>query len=85
MTHLHIPTSVALLKSSHTMCEMCVGILDRHKWLQTAHPFAREDVVAFKTSPCFVDHLSEMFGPLLSGRHLHVYAVLVLSASVSPC
>ena len=35
--------------------------------MQAAYPLGASSVVAFKTSPCFVDHLWELFGPLLLG------------------
>lgn len=43
------------------------GILNRVEWMQRAYPMTQHDVIAFKTSPCFVDHLLEMFAPLLTG------------------
>jgi hypothetical protein len=38
--------------------------------MQQAYPFLPGDCVAFKTSPCFVDSLWEIFGPLLAGAPL---------------
>ena len=43
------------------------GIFNRISWMQKSYPMVQQDVVAFKTSICFVDHLWEMFVPLLSG------------------
>ena len=43
------------------------GILNRVAWMQRAYPMTQHDVIAFKTSPCFVDHLWEIFMPLLTG------------------
>ena len=55
--------------SSSQACLPYVGILNRVKWLQQHWPLEKADIVAFKTSTAFVDHLWEMFGPLLSGEN----------------
>ncbi|KAK9818648.1 hypothetical protein WJX74_008470 [Apatococcus lobatus] len=43
------------------------GILNRCNWMQAAYPLKQQDVVAFSTSPCFVDSVWQIFGPLLAG------------------
>jgi len=43
------------------------GLLNRVEWAQQAFPLRTTDVVAFKTAPCFVDSLWEIFHPLLAG------------------
>lgn len=48
------------------------GILNRVAWMQRVYPMTQHDVVAFKTSPSFVDHLWEMFAPHLTGNGLAV-------------
>ncbi|KAK9853087.1 hypothetical protein WJX84_002143 [Apatococcus fuscideae] len=42
------------------------GILNRCNWMQAAYPLKQQDVVAFSTSPCFVDSVWQIFGPLLA-------------------
>ncbi|KAL4447298.1 hypothetical protein ABPG77_007331 [Micractinium sp. CCAP 211/92] len=48
------------------------GVLNRCRWLEGALPFQPDDRVAFKTAPCFVDSIWEVFGPLLAGVPLLV-------------
>ena len=48
------------------------GIFNRVYWMQKAYPMVQQDVVAFKTSTCFVDHLWEMFAPLLTGNDCYI-------------
>ena len=51
------------------------GVLNRCAWMQSSFPLrARRDVVALKTSPCFVDSVWELFGPLLAGATITVIA-----------
>ena len=57
------------------------GILNRVAWMQSSYPMTQHDVIAFKTSPCFVDHIWEMFAPLLTGM---VYAVSLAKTDIPP-
>ena len=43
------------------------GILNRCSWMEASGYLRAGDRVAFKTSPCFVDSIWEVFGPLLAG------------------
>ncbi|GAB4818312.1 hypothetical protein N2152v2_005358 [Parachlorella kessleri] len=49
------------------VCGTEQGVLNRCAWMQRAYPFHADDRVAFRTSPCFVDSIWEIFGPLLAG------------------
>ncbi|KAK9862387.1 hypothetical protein WJX84_006241 [Apatococcus fuscideae] len=48
-------------------CGSQQGILNRCDWMQTEYPLQPKDVVAFSTSPCFVDSIWQIFAPLLAG------------------
>ena len=43
------------------------GLLNRLNWGLEQYPFAENEVCCQKTSPGFVDHLAELFVPLLAG------------------
>jgi amino acid adenylation domain-containing protein len=43
------------------------GIVNRLAWQSATFPYARDDVVCARTSPNFVDSLTEILGPLLNG------------------
>ena len=60
------------------------GMLNRVYWMQAAHPLNGGDVVAFKTSTCFVDHLWELFAPLLLGIASNPFVCCVCSAHLLP-
>lgn len=49
--------------------------------MQQRWPLEKGDVVAFKTSPAFVDHLWEVFGPLLSGERPPSYTKHIVYTS----
>jgi non-ribosomal peptide synthetase component F len=46
------------------------GIVNRCDWMAENYPWDDLDLVCFKTAPCFVDSIWEMFGPLLGGVRL---------------
>lgn len=46
------------------------GIINRCDWMAENYPWNDLDLVCFKTAPCFVDSIWEMFGPLLGGVRL---------------
>lgn len=47
------------------------GIINRCDWMAETFPWnVDSDLVCFKTAPCFVDSVWEMFGPLLGGVRL---------------
>ncbi|MCO5577781.1 hypothetical protein L7F22_031614 [Adiantum nelumboides] len=43
------------------------GLLHCLRWMQKEYPFFEGDVAILKTAVAFVDHLTELFGPLLGG------------------
>ena len=43
------------------------GVVNRCAWMEAAYPFAPGEVCCFKTATGFVDHVWELFGPLLAG------------------
>ncbi|AJR06621.1 non-ribosomal peptide synthetase [Photobacterium gaetbulicola] len=43
------------------------GVLNRLYWMWEQYPFAKDEVCCAKTSLNFVDHVWEIFGPLLQG------------------
>lgn len=49
---------------------MAAGVLNRCRWMQRAWPLRPGHRVAFRTAPCFVDSIWEVFGPLLAGVQL---------------
>jgi len=65
------------------VCGTALGIYERCTWMADTYPFRKGDVVAFKTNPCFVDSIWEIFGPLLSGGTAVMVAV-PFSISVNP-
>ncbi len=65
------------------VCGTALGIYQRCTTWQRTYPFQKGDVVAFKTNPCFVDSIWEIFGPLLSGGTAVILAV-PFSISVNP-
>ena len=50
------------------------GIVNRLYWIWEAFPFAEDEVCCLKTSPSFVDHVAEIFGPLLKGIPLVIFS-----------
>ncbi|KAK9819861.1 hypothetical protein WJX72_003418 [[Myrmecia] bisecta] len=54
------------------VCGTLQGILNRCKWWQEVYGLQADDIGCFKTSPCFVDAIWEMFAPLLAGIMLVV-------------
>ncbi|WP_415401829.1 amino acid adenylation domain-containing protein [Tateyamaria sp. SN3-11] len=48
-------------------CGTHQGLINRLLWMEAAYPWARDEVACFKTSPAFVDALTEMLGPLAAG------------------
>jgi len=65
------------------VCGTALGIYERCRWMSEAYPFQKGDVVAFKTNPCFVDSIWEIFGPLLSGG-IAVTLAVPFSISLNP-
>ncbi|XP_076059253.1 beta-alanyl-bioamine nonribosomal peptide synthetase ebony-like isoform X2 [Oratosquilla oratoria] len=48
------------------------AVLNRLLWQWSTFPYARDEVCCFKTALTFVDSVSEIFGPLLTGHKLVV-------------
>ncbi|XP_042016870.1 putative acyl-activating enzyme 19 isoform X1 [Salvia splendens] len=46
--------------------EITVGLLNRFLWMQDMYPLHEGDVVLFKTSISFIDHMQEFLGSILS-------------------
>jgi len=46
------------------------GVINRVSWLAKQYPFSRDEVLCLKTSLGFVDHVAEIFQPLLEGLPL---------------
>ncbi|KAL4550218.1 hypothetical protein Ndes2526B_g08567 [Nannochloris sp. 'desiccata'] len=65
------------------VCGTALGVYQRCKWMADTYPFQKGDVVAFRTNPCFVDSIWEIFGPLLSGGTAIILAIQ-FSISVNP-
>jgi len=49
------------------------NMLNRLHWMWKEYPFAADETTCFKTSISFVDHMWELFGPLLKGVPLVVF------------
>jgi non-ribosomal peptide synthetase component F len=49
------------------VCGTAAGLANRCRWAQRAYPLLRGNRVALATSPAFVDHVWEVFAPLLAG------------------
>lgn len=43
------------------------GLVNRIEWVQSAYPMEKSEVCCAKTTPAFVDHITELFTPLASG------------------
>lgn len=44
----------------------CLGLLNRFLWMQRRNPLCSDDVLLFKTSVSFVDHLQEFLSAVLT-------------------
>lgn len=49
------------------VCGTLRGLLNRLRWMAKAQPYQPDDVCCFKTGVGFIDHLTELLGPLLAG------------------
>lgn len=49
------------------------GLMNRLNWMWEEYPFQKGEVCCAKTSISFVDHICELFGPLLKGIPLVLY------------
>lgn len=47
-----------------------LGLLNRFLWMQQLYPMLEEEILLFKTSISFIDHLQEFLGPILSACKL---------------
>lgn len=52
------------------VCGTEKGLLNRFVWMETLYPLLDDDISFFKTAISFIDHLSEILGPLLSSTTL---------------
>ncbi|OIT39647.1 putative acyl-activating enzyme 19 [Nicotiana attenuata] len=48
------------------VCGTEVGLLNRFLWMQESYPFQKEEILLFKTSISFIDHLQEFLGSILA-------------------
>ncbi|KAJ8565722.1 hypothetical protein K7X08_008298 [Anisodus acutangulus] len=48
------------------VCGTEVGLLNRFLWMQGSYPFEKEEILLFKTSTSFIDHLQEFLGAILA-------------------
>ncbi|XP_055817686.1 putative acyl-activating enzyme 19 isoform X2 [Solanum dulcamara] len=48
------------------VCGTEVGLLNRFLWMQGSYPFQKEEILLFKTSISFIDHLQEFLGAILA-------------------
>uniref|UniRef100_A0A7N1A7L5 4-coumarate--CoA ligase n=1 Tax=Kalanchoe fedtschenkoi TaxID=63787 RepID=A0A7N1A7L5_KALFE len=49
------------------VCGTELGLLNRFLWMKESYPMSTDEVLLFKTSVSFVDHLQEVLGPVLCG------------------
>jgi acyl-CoA synthetase len=47
-------------------CYHAIGLLNRFLWMQRRNPLCSDDVLLFKTSISFVDHLQEFLSAVLT-------------------
>eukprot|EP00257_Ricinus_communis_P018927 XP_015577767.1 putative acyl-activating enzyme 19 isoform X2 [Ricinus communis] len=52
------------------VCGTELGLLNRFLWMQELYPLLGEEVLLFKTSISFIDHLQEFFGAMLTATTL---------------
>ncbi|KAG0494126.1 hypothetical protein HPP92_005120 [Vanilla planifolia] len=52
------------------ICGKELGLVNRYYWMQNQYPISQEDVLLFKTSISFVDHIQEFLGAILAGALL---------------
>ncbi|XP_059312059.1 putative acyl-activating enzyme 19 isoform X4 [Lycium ferocissimum] len=48
------------------VCGTEVGLLNRFLWMQRSYSFQKEEILLFKTSISFIDHLQEFLGAILA-------------------
>ncbi|KAL3348653.1 hypothetical protein AABB24_022025 [Solanum stoloniferum] len=48
------------------VCGTEVGLLNRFLWMQGSFPFQKDEILLFKTSISFIDHLQEFLGAILA-------------------
>ncbi|CAM8910952.1 unnamed protein product [Rhodiola kirilowii] len=48
------------------VCGTEIGLLNRYFWMKESYPLSTDEVLLFKTSVSFIDHLQEILGPVLS-------------------
>ncbi|XP_075113486.1 putative acyl-activating enzyme 19 isoform X3 [Nicotiana tabacum] len=48
------------------VCGTEVGLLNRFLWMQESYPFQKEEILFFKASISFIDHLQEFLGAMLA-------------------
>ncbi|KAJ7518144.1 hypothetical protein O6H91_21G056800 [Diphasiastrum complanatum] len=63
------------------VCGTEKGLLNRLMWMETAYPYATDDIGCFKTSIAFIDHLTESLGPLIAGIPLVIPCHMVLRSN----
>ncbi|XP_042871573.1 putative acyl-activating enzyme 19 [Penaeus japonicus] len=56
------------------------AVLNRLAWQWATFPYQKEEVCCFKTALTFVDSISEIFGPLLTGHPLVVIPKAITQA-----
>ncbi|GAB2290267.1 hypothetical protein Dimus_024547 [Dionaea muscipula] len=64
------------------VCGTEEGLLNRFLWMQKMYPLHEKEILMFKTSICFIDHLQEFLAAMLSGCTLVVPPLSELKANV---
>lgn len=69
------------LDFSNSMIQLLLGLLNRFQWMQGLIPLCNMDILLFKTSISFIDHLQEFFGATLTSTPLIILPVNDMKAN----
>lgn len=69
------------LDFANSIIQLLLGLLNRFQWMQGLIPLCNTDILLFKSSISFIDHLQEFFGAILTSTPLIILPVNELKAN----